>query len=1025
MAFRQPNTTLSVASFISLVAVMVFSVTTVKANTLSHYLSQSQIISEIGNSTITAIRQSSDGFLWLGTQHGLYRFDGANITHFSNKQNSPIRLPFSDIRGITEDPYGNLLVATFGGGLLRLSLDSGEFQPISQRALKDHLFIQHIYDLDNGYIVFTSDNNVSILGKDLVREESWIDSNQFYKDIVNPSGIASGVDGNIVIGSAAGLFIVSPELQNITRAPLGSIEGEITSLIGGVDEHVIFSTSSGFLVKYSMTTKSIVKKIHFPEGSTRGITDLAIFDDYIWIGTDSGLLQTDITLSVAKDYHIDNSLLFSNHITSLYVSDNTLWIGSFKGLNTISVTPFFTFNHKNSFVFDDVLSFEEDKDGDLWVGTYNGLYRRSQGALTHERFEDRVHATISHRPVMAIAAIESDIWLGLWRDGVRIMNTENNRIRKLETPFGHNLAVTGIYHIGQETWISTYDYGLIAVDRRTLEIISTPISAPVTTALNIDNNNILVASDTKLYLVSDSGDSVIQLTPWDMTTQPPMILSLEKSPHGEIFVGTKDHGLFTWKEPDFDNIDLKLTRYLSSSDLNDITIYGMEIDTSDNLWCATEQGVFKFPTNESRVSRFTRADGLQGDNFNSGASYVDSQGIIYFGGVNGYTSFSPKEVRDEKASSEMALTQISIPTRTHEIHNPRNLELIELTYADYFVSFTFSVLDFTNPKKNRFRYMLEGFDPTWVENGNRNTATYTNLPSGKYTLRVQGANSSGAWNLEGISLSVVVLPAPWRTWWAYLLYGLTIALVLQAIRHFHRTNSAKKMALKEAEDMAVVADRVEDDLQEHQEEHDSLIRAVRDHNLFVLDLVASIVESELPAYQSLRAEKLTLRFRQQISVLGVLEEFYLYQTNGLVASLDQFTNILISKKLREMDIEPESIMSTNAVTNRPISADIASPVALIIAELLDNSLAHAFPEPSLSRFVQIDFDFDEPPGARTLTYKISVSDNGIGMGSSPLSDHSETTGFLLIKAMVNILGGRISVNSEHGTTVTVSFNSDH
>jgi diguanylate cyclase (GGDEF)-like protein len=171
---------------------------------------------------------------------------------------------------------------------------------------------------------------------------------------------------------------------------------------------------------------------------------------------------------------------------------------------------------------------------------------------------------------------------------------------------------------------------------------------------------------------------------------------------------------------------------------------------------------------------YDESHGLQGREFNIGAYYESPGGEMFFGGINGFNAFHPGNIRDNPHAPPVVLTGFFKFNRRVELDKPlHQLEKIDLTYNDTFISFEFAALDFTASKRNRYAVKLEGFDENWIDLGEMHRATYTNLDGGNYTLRVRGSNNDGVWNETGASIGLTVSPPPWKSWWAYVLYALT------------------------------------------------------------------------------------------------------------------------------------------------------------------------------------------------------------------------------------------------------------
>jgi len=244
-------------------------------------------------------------------------------------------------------------------------------------------------------------------------------------------------------------------------------------------------------------------------------------------------------------------------------------------------------------------------------------------------------------------------------------------------------------------------------------------------------------------------------------------------------VGTRggglDHVIGSARRPE----DIRFRNYSETDGLANDTVYGIESDSAGRLWLSTNGGLSRFEPDSGAIRNFRQSHGLQGNEFNFGAHFRSVTGELFFGGPNGYNAFFPERLLYDEIPPPVVLTaflKLNQPAQTAVVRE--HLQSISLGYKDAVVTFEFAALDFASPNDNRYRYMLQGFDRTWVEAGGKRSVTYTNLAAGGYTFRVRAANSDGTWNDAGLSLPVAVAPAPWATWWARVVYALIAALVI-------------------------------------------------------------------------------------------------------------------------------------------------------------------------------------------------------------------------------------------------------
>jgi len=421
------------------------------------------------------------------------------------------------------------------------------------------------------------------------------------------------------------------------------------------------------------------------------------------------------------------------------------------------------------------------------------------------------------------------------------------------------------------------------------------------------------------------------------------------------------------------------------------------------------------------MSHFSRSNGLLETNFDFGASHKDSQGRLYFGGSNGYNRFDPASINTNSPPPPVVLTSLNIAGREPALPVALSeLELIVLPHEDYFITFIFSALDFIDPKSNRYSYTLEGFDPLWIDNDTRNSATYTNLPAGDYIFRVRGANSAGVWNMEGASIRLRVLPPWWLTWWAYSLYAIAGIFIFSLAKRYYDNRMITRRATAMAREMQAAAESANDDLQEQLEDQDELVRSVYRHNVNTIDLVRDILsvqsdhledESLLESIESNSSRLLALRH---------LENCLFYQGDDLYADMNKYVEAIINLTLKSSPIPVESITTVNEVSNRLVPISWATPLALAAYELIHNCVMHAFEGAVQPNYIQVSMEAsrDDSRG-NTQELILSVRDNGVGVPQNISTFGSYATGLDIVSRIATKLGGQFEISSGDGTTAQI------
>ena len=370
----------------------------------------------------------------------------------------------------------------------------------------------------------------------------------------------------------------------------------------------------------------------------------------------------------------------------------------------------------------------------------------------------------------------------------------------------------------------------------------------------------------------------------------------------------------------------------------------------------------------------------------------------------------------------MRLTGINFPRENgKKLIDVSDVTSIQLTHKDKFVTFEFSVLDFIDPQNNQYRYKLQGFDTDWIDNGNRNTATYTNLPSGDYRLRVQGANSAGIWNREGLSIGLNVLPAPWLMWWAYCLYGLVVLVAVWSAHRTYRSYAIDRKAIQLSRERYEAEERADDDMQEQLEIQDDIVKSAYQHNLGTLSLIADFVCSQASKDQDDGSAQQIPANMKRIAALANLEECLFYHAGGPAADLKKYTEIVLSHLLAYAPVNPETIVTVNEIPATLVPAVLASPLSIVIYEVLENSIQHAFVENAPANYIQISLTSERNEQRTGDLWTLTVRDSGIGMPTGIPNLEGGSTGLAIVHKVITKLHGAVNISSEGGTTVQITL----
>ncbi|MCI2282104.1 hypothetical protein L3081_00190 [Colwellia sp. MSW7] len=508
----------------------------------------------------------------------------------------------------------------------------------------------------------------------------------------------------------------------------------------------------------------------------------------IWVGTVGGGLNhfniKDESFTHYRNQTNNRNSLSQNNVFSI-VEDNQsdLWVGiQAGGLDHFdSKNKQFThYRHQkddlNSLSSDIVSCVIEDSHGNIWIGTNKGVnhFNTKSKQFTHYRHQSNNLNSLSSDKVMSmIEDTQGNLWFGT-TGGINHFNTTNKQFTHYShqddntNSLSNNSVLSMIEDTQGNLWFGT------------------------TGGLNHFNTK--TEQFTHFRHKANDADSLSNDT----------VLSITEDSRGNIWVGTYN-GLNL-----FDTRLKKFRTYTKVQGLPDNVIYSTEEDNLGYIWISTNQGLSRMDPKAETFKSYNVSDGLQSNEFNIGASFKSKSGELFFGGTNGFNRFFPENSKDDIKPPKVVISNMlllnkpvsitsTFPQLTNEqttkpaidnqltekytgfsldktIHETKS---IVLTHKDNILTFEFSALHFRNTKKNKFAYKLIGWDKEWVNTDYKNRrATYTNLPYGDYTFSVKASNSDGYWNEEGTSLQIIILPPPWKTWWAYALYSLILLSVV-------------------------------------------------------------------------------------------------------------------------------------------------------------------------------------------------------------------------------------------------------
>ena len=525
-----------------------------------------------------------------------------------------------------------------------------------------------------------------------------------------------------------------------------------------------------------------------------------IFEDQdgtVWVGTESGLNTFNSETGSFERFDgdpADATSLSYGRIASMYQDrGGVLWVGTHLGLNLWNPNTG-SFRHfppnraaPNDLSGSFVTSFTEDRSGKVWIGSYGGgisvLDPSTDNFTDHHATSESLGSLSSDNVTSLFADDRGSVWVGTFEAGLNRYDPVTGRFEHFrhDPADGSSLSFDGVTSLLEDSygdfWVGTYRGGLNRLNRDTGRFEHFRFDEADVSGLRTDAVVSLYEDRSGTLWIGTDGGGLSRFDRSSSTfvtylNDPDDGLSLSSDNAwsvledrlGNLWVGTQGGGLSYWSAEDRAEDRVRFRRITKADGLASDISHGLVEDDLGQLWISSNRGMSRLDTRTLEARTFDTSNGLQSDEFMFGANFRTADGEIYFGGVNGFNTFYPQDIQDNSHVPPVQITEVWKANERIADRDVASLREIALNHRDYFRDLSSSRLfDFAAPKKNQYSYMLEGFDPDWVDLGTRRRATYTNLNPGEYTFKVRAANNDGLWNEGGDKLHVRILPPPWRT----------------------------------------------------------------------------------------------------------------------------------------------------------------------------------------------------------------------------------------------------------------------
>jgi ligand-binding sensor domain-containing protein len=922
--------------------------------------------------TVQALVQTRDGFLWLGTEVGLVRFDGNGFAVFD--RNSTPALPGNDVRCLLETRDGALWIGTSEG------LARWKDGAVKAFVLKDGLpenHIERILETGEGELWANTNQGLARFnGERFVRGEGLPEG---------PVNAISLDDGTLWVETSNGIFIRSHGAWSIPAVAGLPPVGPKFHL--RIPSGWAAANNSGVLIQQAGEPKDFNVGRELPGNKIQAL--FADREGSLWIGTNSGLARW--AEGKLQRLPVTDPLATASVLALMEDHEGNLWVGTETGgLHILRDQRFRTIGAREGLSSDATTAVVEDSAGALWVGTSGaGLNRRGRdGAVKNYTVRNGL---LSDVILSLAAATNGDLWVGT-PDGL-------NRIRGgkiasftsgdgLPDDFIRSLLADadGSLWIGTRRGL-THWTGLAARDgagaRMETFTQANGLGSDLVGAMTRDANGDLWVA-TLAGLSRLSGGKIINYTTANGLSSN-VITALLLRENGTLLVGTQDHGWTAWDGKAF--IEKESFR-------PDVTsIHAILEDGSHHLWFATGNGIARCESDGkagcSHGIEFGEADGLRSRETATNShpsAWRSRDGHLWFATPKGLVEVDPAHFPVNAVAPPVALERFAVDDVALRVTGPG----LRVEAGHVHFQFDYAGLSFTAPQKVRYRYKLEGFDRDWTEAGTRRSAYYTNIPPGRYTFRVQAANNDGLWNSEGAALNFELRPHFYQTAWFYaLLLASAAGLVVLFLR--------LRLRRAEGEFRAVLGERN----RIAREIHDTLAQG------YVGISVQLEVLSEL-----LRKSKLDAAAKHLDLTRGYVREGLAEARQSIWALRSQDSGeSTLPVRLRRM-AEAEGSGGLEASFRlfgayRPLPPETEREFLRVAQEAIHNVKKHAG---ARHLFVELEY------GAEQIALEVRDDGRGFSTEPEPQPGHYGLTG---MRERAAAIGGSLEVTSEPGVGTTI------
>lgn len=940
----------------------------------------------LSNNVVNSLYQDRLGFMWMGTNDGLNRYDGYNFKIFRNQWGNDHSLIYNHITTLSGDGKDRVWIGT-QKGVSYFDYADLKFYPVyaqqAKQSAKITAAVNGIAIGKSGTVFIATEEEGLYLFKDKEIPTGRVRFNGRLNYTVK--AMCSDNAGLIwLFIKDQGLFKYDEHAGKFTS--VNAAVSSVTSIINGAGHQLWIGTEKG-LFNYDRK-RSALKPADFTLRSNN-ITGVSLDKGKkLWISTDGGGITVYHTQSQQVQYMVagrGDGFLSSNSIGAVFEDrESRIWIATYRGgvnildsqarqFKTIKKDYFKQSTLVNNFV----LSFCEDKEQNIWVGTDGGgLSVWNPKSNTYKNYVRNPQVPFSLKSDFVTSILKDSnhtIWVASFAGGIDRFdsNTKTFKHYVCYDPLKKTEEVN-IWKLYEDTqhrlWAGSTKGGLLYKfnpDADQFEVFDRSLK-------NIHT----IFQDSKGNLWAGNYNSLIKI---DLQTKKHVFIpvhftirAIHEDVNQKLWIGTEGGGLLLYNR---DN--QQFTRFIEADGLPSNSVLNILEDDRGNLWCSTYNGLSKFNTQSGKFKNYFATDGLQSNQFNYNAAMRLSNGQLLFGGINGFNKFFPDSIKVNKRIPQLAITDFrihDIPIEENPTYTNRaslvNINEVTIPFHAAAISVSFAAIEYSFQDQIEYAYYLEGWDTDWNYVKKLNTAYYSRLTEGSYKLHIKSTDTEGIWSNNVKVIDITVLPPWYRSWWANTSY----LAMLSGIYYLFWSYRRKQRDLKYQVEIANLKMEREKELNEKKLDFFTNIS----HELRTpLTLIVNPIKDILSIKES-GAEKndLNVVYRNSRRLLSLVDQLLIFRKTESETEPLKTVNFNFYRFAREIFMCFSYLAKKNNIDyrfkcddeNLTIDAD-RDKLEIVLFNLLSNALKFTPKDGSVSLQVTSGLDF----------INVQVSDSGPGI----------------------------------------------